>query len=346
MSMLLAFLLNVRTYGCVLGDFNAIRSNDERKSNRSSAPSSVEFVDFNSFIDDNSLVDLPLCGRKFTWCKGDGLSMSRIDRFLLTEEWFLSLSNCLQAALPRTLSDHCPISLYIDSHNWGPRPIRLFKCWSEVPGYYDFVREKWKSFNVSGWSGFVLKEKLKQIKLALRDWHLNHTANIATKIQGTKLRMEELDLLAENRELDAMEEAEIRSLSVNLISFSKLQASMQWQKSRVNWLREGDANSKYFHGIMSSRRRHNSIVSLSVDGNTIDSVADVRKVVYDHFSNHFRKVSRGSVDIGGLNFKAISEMDREGLIKPFLLEEIKAAVWDCDSFKSPGPDGKVFSPKV
>ncbi|GAU10511.1 hypothetical protein TSUD_420810, partial [Trifolium subterraneum] len=151
--------------------------------------------------------------------------------------------------------------------------------------------------------------------------------------------MVELDLLAENRELDAMEEAEIRSLPVNLISFSKFQASMQWQKSRVNWLREGDANTKYFHGIMSSRRRHNSIVSLSADGNTIDSVADVRKVVFDHFSNHFRKVSRGSVDIGGLNFKTISELDREGLIKPFLLDEIKAAVWDCDSYKSPGPDG-------
>jgi len=27
-----------------------------------------------------------------------------------------------------------------------------------------------------------------------------------------------------------------------------------------------------------------------------------------------------------------------GLIKPFSLDEVKAAVWDCDSFKSPGPD--------
>jgi hypothetical protein len=26
-------------------------------------------------------------------------------------------------------------------------------------------------------------------------------------------------------------------------------------------------------------------------------------------------------------------------IKPFLLEEIKAAIWDCDSYKCPGLDG-------
>ncbi|CAJ2647905.1 unnamed protein product [Trifolium pratense] len=30
------------------------------------------------------------------------------------------------------------------------------------------------------------------------------------------------------------------------------------------------------------------------------------------------------------------------LTKPFSLEEVKAAVWDCDSYKSPGPDGINF----
>ena len=30
------------------------------------------------------------------------------------------------------------------------------------------------------------------------------------------------------------------------------------------------------------------------------------------------------------------------MIKPFTLEEVKAAVWDCDNFKSPGPDGISF----
>jgi hypothetical protein len=31
-----------------------------------------------------------------------------------------------------------------------------------------------------------------------------------------------------------------------------------------------------------------------------------------------------------------------GLIKPFLVDEVKDVVWDCDSFKSPGPDGVNF----
>lgn len=72
---------------CVVGDFNAIRSESERKS-RVIGGSSADFSVFNNFIENAVLVDLPLCGRSFTWYRGDGLSMSRLDRFLLSEEWF------------------------------------------------------------------------------------------------------------------------------------------------------------------------------------------------------------------------------------------------------------------
>lgn len=77
---------------------------------------------------------LPLCGRHYTWFKGDGTSMSRIDRYLLSEEWCLRWSNCFQVALLRGLSDHCPLQLSIDEENWGPGPTRMLKCWQDVPG--------------------------------------------------------------------------------------------------------------------------------------------------------------------------------------------------------------------
>lgn len=30
------------------------------------------------------------------------------------------------------------------------------------------------------------------------------------------------------------------------------------------------------------------------------------------------------------------------IIRPFTLEEVKQAIWDCDSYKSPGPNGVSF----
>ena len=95
-----------------------------------------------------------------------------------------------------------------------------------------------------GWSGFSIKEKLKMLKEKLRSWHLNHTLNIDSKIQVTKDRLAALDGIVESRSLVASEEAEMHLLSAGILAFSKLQASMQWQKSKVTWLKEGDANSK------------------------------------------------------------------------------------------------------
>jgi len=66
---------------------------------------------------------IPLQGRSFTWYKGDGNSMSRIDRFLLSEEWCSRWLNCLQVAFMRGLSDHCLLVLSVDEQNWGPRPM-------------------------------------------------------------------------------------------------------------------------------------------------------------------------------------------------------------------------------
>jgi len=78
---------------------------------------------FNNFIVESTLIDLPLCGRLFTWYRGDGVSMSRLDRFLLSEKWCEAWPNSFQVAYQRGLSDHVPIMLHVDDANWGPRSL-------------------------------------------------------------------------------------------------------------------------------------------------------------------------------------------------------------------------------
>jgi len=72
---------------CVCGDFNSIRSTDERRG-RSTVLRQGEVNIFNKFIDDSLLLDLQLCGRLYTWYRGDGVPMSTLDRFLLSEKWY------------------------------------------------------------------------------------------------------------------------------------------------------------------------------------------------------------------------------------------------------------------
>lgn len=51
------------------------------------------------------------------------------------------------------------------------------------------------------------------------------------------------------------------------------------------WLKEGDKNTKYFHKIANSHRRHNSICQLSINGE-ISSDQDVIKAQIIGFYQH------------------------------------------------------------
>jgi len=63
-----------------------------------------------------------------------------------------------------------------------------------------------------------------------------------------------------------------------------------------------------------------------------------RHAVYQYFKTHFQRSPVQRPDIGGLVFNSLAAAQGADLIKPFMLEEIKDAIWDCDSYKCPGPD--------
>jgi len=290
---------------CVCGDFNAVRSWEERKG-RGSVFRQAEADMFNKFIADSSLIDLPLCGRLFSWYRGDGVSMSRLDRFLLSEKWSEAWPNCIQVAYQRGLSDHVPLMLHVDEANWGPRPLRMLKCWADLPSYGEFVRDKWSSINLTSWGGFVLRKKLKMLKAELKVWHNEHSKNLDAKIAASKSRIAMLDSKAKVTTLLDVETEELHALSVNLHSMAQLQNSINRQKSRMNWLQDGDANSKFFHGYMSNRRRSNAINVVNVDGVYIDGVQDIRAAVFNHFSNHYKIVGSTRPSVESLHFCQLS----------------------------------------
>lgn len=115
---------------CILGDFNVICSIEDR-CNRSEGDIYEDFSHFNQFIEGNFLIDLPLCGRNFNWYHEDGMSMIRLDRFLLSEKWVSYWPNCIQSVVPRGLSNHYSIMFMIEEDNWGSKPQRLLKCWAD-----------------------------------------------------------------------------------------------------------------------------------------------------------------------------------------------------------------------
>ncbi|XP_031500350.1 uncharacterized protein LOC116264345 [Nymphaea colorata] len=87
---------------------------------------------------------------KFTWTNnrvGHDNVMSKINRCYVSKEWVddPDISLYLEV-LPRTISDHNPILLYISKlmfRTWGHSPFRHFQYWQDIIDYGDQVLSAW-----------------------------------------------------------------------------------------------------------------------------------------------------------------------------------------------------------
>ncbi|GKB89957.1 RNA-directed DNA polymerase, eukaryota, reverse transcriptase zinc-binding domain protein [Tanacetum coccineum] len=80
------------------GDMNVVHNENERSGSLFSRQNANNF---NSFIDNYGLIDLPLCGRLFTWMNKDGTKLSKIDRFLILKEVAEALPDVRVTAIDR-----------------------------------------------------------------------------------------------------------------------------------------------------------------------------------------------------------------------------------------------------
>ncbi|GKV17660.1 hypothetical protein SLEP1_g28131 [Rubroshorea leprosula] len=182
----------------IVGDFNAVQKVEEKIG---SSRLTIEMGEFDNFIRDSGLIDIPLVGRKLTWYQIGGKFMSRIDRALLSEEWLSKWGEATQWGLSRIVSDHCPILLRHKKVNWGPKPFRFFDIWLEQKECRELIRKAWEQANIQGWAGFQLKEKLKITKEALKKWSKSFVPEIDNRIKEATAQIEQLDLKGESEQL-------------------------------------------------------------------------------------------------------------------------------------------------
>lgn len=325
---------------CVLGDFNSVTDPSEKKGN---CPfSSSEIRDFNKFILDAGLLDIPLAGRKYTWYCSNGSATSRLDRFLISGGFLTCWPNVIQKGLPKSVSDHCPVVLFDKEINWGPKPFKFLDCWLDHPDFRNFVRNEWKSFEVHGSASFIIKEKLKMLKNSLRAWNHQCFGHLDSKINSIKKDLEELHIQLEENSWDATDLSRKRSLNSELWQLLKRKECLAAQKSRSKWIKEGDTNSKFFHATLKSRRLRNEIQGFLIGDQWIEDVNSVKEEAHNYFSKQFSCPTWERPSLEGITFKQISAADNHSLTKPFDEAEIKEAVWNCGSSKSPGPDGFNF----
>ncbi|KAM2348663.1 hypothetical protein ACFX1X_012268 [Malus domestica] len=297
--------------------------------------------DFNDFIRETELKDLELLNAQFTWSNlREEPVCRRLDRFLCSTGCEDIFPEARQTALARVISDHCPVQLDTNKVKWGPCPFRFENMWLQDPEFRNKFKDWWQSEQVEGWEGYKFMIKLKAMKQKVQSWSKESFGEIEKVLKEVETNIEELDRREglEGLDFEARSKREELQTLVGDLAFKE---EVKWrQRSKVEWAKEGDGNTKFFHRVANGRRKRNYIERLeSVGGGIIEDAKEIEEHIVNFFRSLFSSNDEACWGLEGINWAPISALQASWLERPFEEIEVQRAVFDCGKDKSPGPDG-------
>ena len=147
-----------------------------------------------------------------------------------------------------------------------------------------------------------------------------------------------MDVREETHPLTTKEKLEQVNLRTDIEKLTLLEEISWRQKSKVLHLREGDANTKIFHGMTNTNRRNNGIESLMVDGILPSDQGMIADCITQFFMNLYseQQVDRPFPEV--LVFPRISGDNADWLDRPFEEENFFEVIPNFNGDKSPGPN--------
>ncbi|CAA0815770.1 Unknown protein, partial [Striga hermonthica] len=275
-----------------IGDWNSICAKEGKKRGRPRKDRS--FDGFNKFISNMEMEEIGMEGHQFTWGNNrdtEGYVEEKLDRAFASFEWLSSHPNAKVLNVIRTASDHSLLILNAGSQESRcKRRFAFDRRWISKEGFAEVVQKAW-SIPQSGTPFFRLKEKVKQTRIALLIWSSKFKSQNQEKIAALSNKLEEI---REAGRADNWEEW--NSVSKELKDAYTYEEKFWAQKARVQWLKEGDSNTKFFHAYSMSRRRQNAISRLITDANRVYSS---RRDIENHITTYYSSLFSSEGSWGG-----------------------------------------------
>lgn len=110
------------------------------------------------------------------------------------------------------------------------------------------------------------------------------------------------------------------------------------QKTKCKWLKECDENTKFFHRMASGKNWKNLITRMEIEGEIVEVLERIKEEAIRYYSTLYSKKDGNRLFIDNLFSTSLGKEAKE-LEVPFLVEEIREAVFNMAGDKSSGPDG-------
>ncbi|XP_074318883.1 uncharacterized protein LOC141655715 [Silene latifolia] len=279
---------------------------------------------------DCGVIDIDATGSLFTWNnkqKPEERIYSRIDRFLVNKDWCDHFPDLYAHFLPEGLMDHTPCIISSSKNLQRKRCFKYFNMWGEANEFLHTIRSNWDK-GLMGTSMFRLVKNLKHLKPALKS--LNKEGYNDIEYSTSRLQKQVHDLqeqLGRNPTDTQLLIAEFEA-SRELKKLSSARDSFLAQKAKHFWMKEGDTNSAYFHGILKKRRNGNRVIFIEdMNGKMCDSPELVQTAFLEYYMQLLgtkqanTKIHRKIIDQG----QRCRDEHKPFLLRPVTGEEIRAA---------------------
>nr|GEU90336.1 RNA-directed DNA polymerase, eukaryota [Tanacetum cinerariifolium] len=180
------------------------------------------------------------------------------------------------------------------------------------------------------------------LKIAINAWSKEANKRSNDRKINIQQNLSEVDKLIDQRKSN--DEILIKRITLfnYLQELNNRNAMEISQKAKIRWSIEGDENSKYFHGIMNKKRSQLAIRRTLANGEWISEPHGVKNDFFTHFKKQFSPIQAPSICFDFTFLTRLSSDQVQDLERTITYEDVKRAVWDCGTNKSPGTDGFSF----
>lgn len=265
------------------GDFNMIYQAADKSNDRLNLRAMRRF---RRSLDALQVQELHLHGRLFTWSnERPAPTLERIDRAFASVEWFETFSNHHLMSLSSDCSDHAPLLLQLRDVLGGKPRFRFEAFWVRLHGFEDVIKEAWACpIPVAADPCRTLDQKLRHTAKALKSWSMRQVGSVRLRLMMSREIVAQLDAAQDFRDLTVSEQALRRELKLLSLGLASMARTISQQRSRIRFLEEGDANTKFFHLQACHRNRKSFIPSLQLDGQTVTDEEAMADHIFEYYN--------------------------------------------------------------